>query len=103
MLKLTPDPTFKAPVSITIPGELKTGSITFTFKYRSRSEMQELFKRAKSLSSVESFREVVIDWDWPGVELTDENIEKFLNNYPASTTEIATAYQKLSLESRVKN
>ena len=46
---------------------------------------------------------IVTAWDGMDADFNEKNVEIFLNNYPMAGFEIMTAYQKLLLESRVKN
>ena len=106
MLKLNPDPTFTIPVELSVPGQEKTESLAITFKYRGRKELEAFWaavgKKSKN-KNVEVFMDMVEGWNWPDVEFTAENVEKFLDNYPVADTEIATAYSKALVVSRVKN
>ena len=114
MLKLNPNPTFADEVTITVPGQKEPGTINLTFKYRSRKEYGEFLasleeKKDEAGNVVvpgktvsEALPEFVIGWDLPE-EFNAENVEIFLNNYPAAYGEIFTAYSRLLLGSRVKN
>lgn len=103
MLKINPNPEFTADVEITIPGQEKSGKMSLTFKYKTKSELVEFWDLVKDKTDVEALEEFCVGWDGIDAEFTPENIEKFFNNYPASAREIVTEYQRLLLESRVKN
>lgn len=103
MLKLNLDPTFTESVEITVPGQKKTGKINLTFKYRTRSEMLEFSEAAKGKKDLELIKEIVVGWSGIDEDFSEENLEVFLDNYPASPLEISTAYNRLLLESRIKN
>lgn len=114
MLKLNPNPTFSDEIEITVPGQKEPGSISLTFKYRSRKEYVEFLssleeekdkaekvvKPGKTVA--EALPEFVLGWDLPE-EFTAKNVAIFLNNYPAAYGEIFAAYSRLLFESRVKN
>jgi hypothetical protein len=102
MLKLNPDPTFEVVVNITVPGKAKPEGVKMTFKYRGKKELNEFWEGNKGRDDADIFMDIVTEW---GVEAeyTKENVELFLNNYPAAAGEIALTYSKQSLESRVKN
>lgn len=107
MLKITPDPTFKADVEITVPGQDKPGTIPLTFKYRGRDEFKEFMDGMKSEDGkgktvAEALPEFVEGWGLKE-KFTNENIKIFLNNYPAAYGEIFTKYSELLLVSRLKN
>ena len=85
-----------------------------TFKYRGRDEYRamlesfeekkdekgEVVKKGKTFS--EAFPDYVAGWGLDE-EFSQENIEIFLNNYPAAYQEIFTEYSRLLLVSRIKN
>ena len=103
MLKLNPDPTFVAQVSITVPGKVKPESVKMTFKYRSKKELNDFWEGNKGRDDADVLMDIVESWDGIDAEYTKENVEKFLDNYPTSGREIGLAYSKLLLESRAKN
>lgn len=112
MLKITPDPTFKADVEITVPGQDKPGTIPLTFKYRGRDEFKKFVNTFLDITDEEVFlkkepdfkffMEFVVGW---GLEedFNKKNVGIFMNNYPAAFLEILSKYRQLSFESRLKN
>ena len=114
MLKLNPNPTFSAEVSITVPGEKEPGTVTLVFKYLGRKDFAEFLKRTgeekddndkvvkPAKSDIEVFSEIVLGWDIPD-EFSPKNVAIFLDNYPAAAGEVYTQYARLLFESRVKN
>jgi len=114
MLTINPNPTFKADVEITVPGQKEPGTISLTFKYMSRKEFTahlEMNKEKKDKSgkvtqkgktTSEDFPSFVLGWGLEE-EFNQENIEIFLDNYPASYLEIWKQYTNLLFESRIKN
>ena len=104
MLKINPDPEFTVNgVEITVPGQEKVGTLPVTFFYKTRSDLMEFLGRLKGMSDSEAVAEIVKSWEWPGFEYNEENLDKFLDNYPAAGFDIVTAYRRYSIESRVKN
>ena len=114
MLKLIPDPTFKAEVEITVPGQKEVGTIPLTFKLLGCKEYLAFIdsnrvkktKKGKVVNEPrtpsEAFPDLVEGWGL-AEDFTPENFEIFFNNYPFAYSEIVTAYDKLAFESRVKN
>lgn len=114
MISLNLKPTFDAEVSITVPGQPEPGMIPLTFKYMGRKEYvawmdsnkEEKDKKGKVTKEgktfIAAFPEFVEGWGLPE-DFTPENIEIFLNNYPAAYFEIFSEYSKLLLTSRIKN
>ncbi|NCC05665.1 MAG: hypothetical protein EOM37_16865 [Proteobacteria bacterium] len=47
--------------------------------------------------------EIIVGWKGMDAEYNQGNLKIFLDNYPAAAGEIIVAYNKLVLESRVKN
>ena len=109
-LKLNPDPTFDADIKVTIPGKQEPGILSMTFRYRGKKAMAELWKKyekserkTKVLTDVDLLMDIATGWKLPDAEFTRENVELFLDAYPASANEISMEYTKLSMASRVKN
>jgi hypothetical protein len=100
-LKLDPAPTFTAPVAIPVAGG-GFESVKFTFKHRTRDEMQAFLKTVDELKDVEMVRAVATGW-----ELTDdfdsENIEKLVQNYIGSPKAIFDTYLDELFKARQKN
>jgi len=114
MLKLILNPTFSADVEITVPGQQETGTVSLTFKYLGRKEYRAMVdsfsevkdakgKITKEVTSMEeAFPQFVTGWGF-AEPFTTENIDLFLNNYPAAYMDIFTQYSKLLMASRIKN
>ena len=103
MLKLNPNPTFKATIDITVPGHEKPEKMTFTFRYRNIKSLAALYEGSKDKGNVDAVMDMVEGWEGIDAEFTRENVETFVTNYPASPMEIGRAYSRLLVESRVKN
>ena len=113
-LKINPDPTFKADVKITVPGQTEPGTLPVTFKYRGRDEYKALLESfqektdesgnatQKGKTFAEALPAIATGWGLDE-DFTPENIEIFLNNYPAAYQEIFAEYSRLLLVSRIKN
>lgn len=101
-LKLIPDPTFKAPVEIHVPGK-SPQKVVFTFKYRDADEMKEFLETLKQTrGDLEVVRDIATGWD-VDAEFTDENIEVFLKKYIRSGAAILNGYVKESLGAAAGN
>lgn len=128
MLKINPDPQFQADVEITVPGQEETGTISLTLKYRTREAVVEFWERAAgkkeagikgkkkeavasnkketaafNKKEADTFLDFVEGWEGLDAEFTRENVDIFLRNYPMASREIVMEYNRLLLESRVKN
>lgn len=103
MLKITPDPTFKADVKISVPGQEEPAIVKMVFVYKTRVEMFEFLEAQKEKPLTDTLAEVITDWEGFDQKYSKENLVLFLENYPAASLEIWTAYNKQLFESRVKN
>ena len=103
MLKIVPEPTFKANVQITIPGQEDTASVELTFNYMSKTKALEFFSEMKGKTDVEALTTLIAGWDGFDVPFSKAALETFLDNYPAAAFEIIQAFNRNLLESRIKN
>lgn len=100
MLKLQPDPTFKAKVDIPVPGD-KPVAVEFTFKYRDQEQMDaflfgEAGKARAAQSAAEANKAALLDvaTDWSNVDtpFSAEAIEAFVKRYPSATALVMAKY-----------
>lgn len=103
MFKLQPNPTFTTPVMLSIAGQATPVVVEFTFKYLSRDEIKDFWRDLEGKTDIEALGEMVVGWKGVDAEFSKANLDALLNNYPASASEIFTAFRVALLESRVKN
>ena len=103
MLKINPEPTFKADVPITIPGEKKPAIVNMTFRYKNRKELIDYVERLKDRQMDEALAEIIAGWDGIDAECNPENISALTSNYQAAGQEIFTVYRQELIESKIKN
>lgn len=103
MLKLNPEPTFKADVPLTVPGEKKPVTVSMTFRYKNRKELIDYVERLKDRPMDEALSEIIAGWDGIDAECNQESITALTNNYQASGHEIFSVYRTELIESRIKN
>ena len=115
MLKLNPNPVFDADVQITVPGKPKPESVKLTFKVLPKNEFRALLKSlTKEITADDGTVRVEVTDDelvakvvagWAGIEseFSAENLQTFLDSYPAAAWDIINSYSRLVHESRVKN
>lgn len=97
---LTPNPTFKHPVQIPVPGG-KTEAVVFTFKHKKRAEFKSFMEslgptdekgRERPVrTDVELVMEIASGWDLKD-EFTVENVTDLIDNYMGSGRVILAAY-----------
>jgi len=104
MFKLQPNPTFKTLVHIPIPGE-KAEGVLFTFKHRSRTQLDELLKKMSegAIDFDAAVKEIVVEWTYPGVDFSDDALAQCLDMFPGSGLAIFSAFRESLLEARRKN
>lgn len=100
-LTLNPNPTFKAKVEICIAGQAPE-LVEFTFKHRTRDELDELIKRTEGMSIEDQVMEVACGW-----ELADsfnaENVKLLAQNYITAPAAIRDKYITELIKAREKN
>jgi len=88
-LRLVPDPTFKAVAPIPVPGK-GTVEVEFVFRWRGQKDL-DAFIALKDRSNVDLLMDILAGW-----ELDDpfnrENVEKFVDHYPAAAAPITRVY-----------
>lgn len=105
--KLTPNPTFKVIVNLSVPEQKGVAPIEFEFKYKNKTQLEVWFKENKE--TLEALNEVIVSWsgiigpdDLP-INYSKKNLSELMANYPKAGQEITTAYFNALTESRAKN
>lgn len=97
-LKLNPEPTFKANVSIPVPGSAPV-AVEFTFKYRTRTQLRDFAKAMgetdEDADEVALFKDFVSGWELDDA-FNDENISRLLEAYPGASGELVSTYLRES-------
>lgn len=100
-LKLNPDPTFKAKVAIQAAGG-GVDPVEFTFKHRTRDQMDEFMKAALELRDAELIMAVASGWELEDA-FTAENLNQLAQNYITSPQAIFQTYIDEMVKAREKN
>lgn len=104
MFKITPSPTFWAPVGLSVPGEPAPVVVDFCFKHLQREVLQDFFDRCSNgLKAQDALAEVVVDWRGMDKPFAQDALAELLRNYVPSGQEIFAAFRRESVDSRVKN
>lgn len=101
--KLQPNPTFKALVSLTVPGADEPAQIEVEFRHLGRKAAGEYFAAAVDKPDVEGLGGLIVGWDGPDAPYSIESLALLLENYPASAAELVDAYRRELLEAKRKN
>lgn len=103
MFSLTPKPTFRWPVQLTVPGESQAVSVDFLFAHKTRDELNDWLKRVYTQRDAESLAEIVRGWEGVDEPFSREALDKLVARFPAASAEIVTAYSNGLATSRAKN
>jgi hypothetical protein len=102
---LAVEPTFQAPVTIPAPGG-KLDPVTFTFKYRTKDELdaysKSMEKNVESISNVDVVMGIAEGWDLDDA-FTRENVERLLQKFHAAAGVISRAYITELTQARLGN
>lgn len=98
---LTPNPTFKASVSVHIPGGEK-GKIEFTFKHRSKKQIEELFKSLEGKQDVDLLLDIAEGWELKE-PLNRDTAADFLDNYFDAGPSVFNTYLRELTAGRLGN
>ncbi len=125
MFTLVPDPTFNAPVQLTVPGHEQPASLVLTFAAMGRKAFKGWMAQAAAVATITDddqrnqaeaqwLSKAVLGWPDPadgGPVLPDgspapysvQALAQLLDTYPDSGPEILAAYQRALFEARAKN
>lgn len=109
MIKLKPDPTFSAPVLLTVPGQAEPVEITMTMRHMAADQVSKWLADNDTRPSLDALAEIIVGWDGvldeseQPVPYSTEALATLLNNYRAATPEIVVAWIREMGASRLKN
>lgn len=104
MLKLKPNPTFRAKVDIVAPGGEKH-PVTFEFKHRTKDELQafltsDAFKEA---GEADSIMLVASGWDGVDAPFNADTLREFCQNYHNAAGLVILAYAAELTQAKLGN
>lgn len=105
MLKLQPNPTFKADVEIPVPGEEKPAKVNFEFRHMPKDELTSFMEeRQKAGDGFDGIAQgVVVGWAGVDAAFSPEVFKQFLQNYLGAGREIAAKYAGELAKARTGN
>lgn len=103
MFKLQPNPTFKAKVALSIPGESAPVSIEVEFRHMSKSAMRDYFATLGDRTDVDALADIVVGWSGVDAPFDRTALATLVDNYPASAGELFEAFRREAIEARRKN
>jgi Phage tail assembly chaperone len=101
-LKLQPKPEFKASVSIPVAGEAEALSLEFTFKHRTREELEKFITASVNRTDPETILEMASGWELADA-FTAENLALLAQNYIAAPKLIFDKYIDELVKARLGN
>ena len=106
MFALQPKATFKAEISIPVPGGA-AGKINFEFKRLGKKAIRALFdslqKEGVDREDADVLSEIVAGWSGVDTEFSQEALATLADAYPGAVTAIIVGYNKEMIEGRTKN
>jgi hypothetical protein len=108
MFKLTPNPTFKAPVPLSVPGMEKPLSVPMEFRHKTQAELTAWMAGAPGRSDPDVLGDILVGWEIAGddgqpLPYSHTHLATLLENYPAAKGEIFNAYLGELTRAKAKN
>lgn len=100
-LVLTAEPTFKAPVSIPVPGG-KPVPVSFTFKWRTRDEAKDWLESIDALSDEDVVLSVATGWELDDAFDAD-NVKALCQKFAGAASAIFSTYVEQLRGAKAKN
>ncbi|MGH8430341.1 MAG: phage tail assembly chaperone [Solimonas sp.] len=101
-LKLNPDPTFKAKVRISVAGADEPVEVEFTFKHRTKDELQKFIEASASREDADNVLEMASGWELADA-FTREAVDVLAQNYITAPRAIFDRYIDELVKAREKN
>ena len=102
MLKLQPDPTFRAKVGIPVPGS-KPVSVEFEFRAMTRPQLQQYLNDSADRQDLENIGAIVCGWAGVDSPFSTEALGQLLDNYVGSARAILDTYLEQFSKARSGN
>lgn len=104
MFRLQPDPTFKARVSLSVPGHAKKAEIGIEFRHLSRSQIEAFFESCRGgRTDADALGEIIVGWSDVDTAYSSEALAQLVDNYPLAAQELFDAFRREALQAREKN
>lgn len=108
MFRIVPNPTFKANINLTVPGQEEPAVVEVEFRHKGRAALKAWLENAAGKTDADLLDEVIVslplaDEDGKDVPYTVKRLQQMLDNYPAAAREFTEGYVFALTESRAKN
>lgn len=100
-IKLIPDPTFTEKVAVPVPGKGAV-DVQFTFKHRTREEMQSFLSQQKDMDDVQLIMACASGWELADT-FDEANVKEFVSQYIAGPAAVFETYCAALTGARLKN
>jgi hypothetical protein len=101
MLKLKPDPTFFAKVSIPVPGA-KPASVKFQFRHKTKDQAEQWRQSVDGRDDVELILDIACGWDL-AEPFDEENVGFLVQNYIGAGIAVVRTYLEELAGARLGN
>ena len=102
MFRLQPNPTFRAKVSIPMPGEASV-KVEFEFRHKPRDELVSYLQGTAGREDLDVLLDIVVRWWEVDAEFSRESLSAMLQNFPGSGPAIIGTYAKELADARLGN
>jgi hypothetical protein len=103
MFKLTPNPTFKAKVLLSVPGQEKPIPVEVEFKHLDNDALLAYYETLTAKTNAAGLMDIIVSWSGFDAGFSSESLDTLLKNYPTAAGELYTAYRRELMESKTKN
>ena len=103
MLRLTPNPTFRATAAISIPGEAQPARIEVEYRHLGREALADYFKRLEGRSDLDALAEIIAGWSGVDAPFSAAALADLLDAYPTAAMALFDAFRRECLEAKAKN
>lgn len=100
-ITLVPNPTFDAKVPVPVPGSGEVDTV-FTFKYRTREEMQKFLAEHKDMDDTQLVMGCASGWELAD-PFDEKNVKEFASKYIAGPAAVFETYCAEMTGARLKN
>lgn len=100
-IKLEPNPTFWATVTIQPPGEGKAFDIKCQFRHKTTEQRDEFVASGKK--DLDAVREILVDWEDDVAPYSDDVLSTLIANYPGAGLAFVSTYLRELMGSRRGN
>ena len=100
-IKLEPNPTFRATVTIHPPGEGESFDIDCEFRHKTTEQRDEFSKSTKN--DLDAVKEILVGWKDDAVPYSDDTLAVLIANYPGAAVAFIATYLRELMGARRGN